>query len=210
MDWKFKHFNQHAVFNAPVSDVLEAARATLAGLFEQIEATPDGFVARGYSGWHAATATFRLASIAEGTRLSVELLVERSTMRGYMLFDVGGYYNVQIDKWFAGIAGRLNLAGEQALVSKTTSDYRIRQGCFAGCVVWLAVGTCLGMAGIALDRALLPQASGTATGPFSLLSSTLALLAGVAVFLYVRYPDAPASKSVRERLQRNRDKNSSG
>src|SRR5689334_19137469 len=131
MDWKYKHFNHEAVFGAMGGSVLEAARAVVAESLSSIEDTADGFTARGYSGWHNAVATFHIAPAAEGTRLPVELLVERAAMRGYMLFDVGGYYNIQIDKWFKGIAQRLETDNEQEqiLVSKTTRDSKIPQGC---------------------------------------------------------------------------------
>src|SRR5215813_1046817 len=116
MDWKYKHFNHEAVFGALGGSVLEAARAVVAESLGSIEDTSDGFIARGSSAWHNEIATFHITPAPEGTRLVVELLVERAAMRGYMLFDVGGYYNIQIDKWFMGIAQRLGSADEQILV----------------------------------------------------------------------------------------------
>jgi hypothetical protein len=205
MDWKYKHFNHEAVFGAFGGSVLEAARAVAAESLSNIEDTADGFIARGSSAWHNAVATFHIAPAPEGTRLTIELLVERAAMRGYMLFDVGGYYSIQIDKWFVGIAQRLGSADEQTLVSKTTRDSKIPQGCLMGCFVYLVVGTCLVLLAIPLDQALFPKLSGSA-GPFSLLASLLGLLAGIGAFLYVRYPDAPASKSIRERLQSTQNK----
>ncbi len=98
MDWKYEHFKQEAVFNAPIQSVLEAARAEAVGSRDQIEETPDGFIARGHSGWHATTATFRAASVTTGTQLMVELLVERYSIWGYILFDPFGFYNAQIDR----------------------------------------------------------------------------------------------------------------
>ncbi|HEX8990213.1 MAG TPA: hypothetical protein VF784_00915 [Anaerolineales bacterium] len=206
MDAKYKHFNQEATFKALPSTVLEAAREVAAQSFAAIEGTADGFVASGPSAWHAATATFRVTSAPEGARVAVELLVERAAMRGYMLIDVGGYYDGQIDKWFAGIAQRLGGDQGQVLVRKTTSGVRTRQGCMAGCLVWLIVGTCLGIASFPLDQSLFAKASGTVPGPFSLLASLLALLAGVVVFLYVTNPDAASSKFIRERLRGSRKK----
>ena len=38
----------------------------------------------------------------------MELLVERAGWRGFMLFDVGGYYNIQIRKWLDGIQWSLH------------------------------------------------------------------------------------------------------
>ncbi len=202
MDWKYKHFKEQAVFSAPISSVLDAARLVVGESFGQVEDTADGLVARGRSGWHNAVATFRVASVATGTQLSVELLVERSTMRGYMLFDVGGYYNAQIDKWFTGVSQRLASSGDQALVRKSTMSYRVRQGCLAGCLVWLIAVLCLGVAGTALDRAMFPQSSQSIGGPFSLAASTLALLIGVGAFAYVGYPAGPIARFFRERFNR--------
>jgi hypothetical protein len=202
MDWKYKHFNQQAVFNASVQSVLEEARAVMAESLGGIEDTTDGFVARGHSWFHGAIATFRITPTPNGTHVAVELLVERAAMRGYMLFDVGGYYNGQIDKWFSGISQRLRGTQEQVLVGKTTSSLKVRQGCLAGCLVYLVVGSCLGIIAAALDRAQFPQSSGSIQGPFSVVATSIGFLAGVGAFLYVMYPDAPASQIIRERLQR--------
>ena len=206
MDWKYKHFNQEAIFKASRQSVLEAARAVVAESLGGIEDTTDGFVARGYSAWHAARATFRITPTPNGTKVAVALLVERAAMRGYMLFDVGGYYNGQIDKWFSGISQRLGGAQEQILVSKTTSNLKVRQGWLTGCLVYLIAGACLGIFAIPLDRALFPQSSGSIQGPFGIVASLIGFLAGVVAFLYVMYPDASASKFIRERLQRTQNK----
>ena len=203
MDTKYKHFNQEAIFKALPGSVLEAARTVASESFGAIEDTADGFVARGHSAWHAAMATFHITPTPEGARVAVELLVERATMRGYMLVDIGGYYDGQIDKWFSGIAKRLGGDPGQLLVSKTTSGVVTRRGCLAGCLVWLIVGACLALAALPLDNALFPQFSGSIQGPFSLLASLAGLVAGVVAFLYVTNPDAPSSKFIRERLQRN-------
>ncbi len=206
MDWKYKHFHEQAVFNAPIQTVLEAARTAVSEAFGQAQDTPDGFVANGRSGWRDATATFHAASVASGTQLSVELVVERSTMRGYMLWDVGGYYNVQIDKWFARIAERLSSAGEQPLVSKSTLNYRVRQGCLAGCMVWLVAVLCLSTIGTVLDRAVYPQSSQSSFGgPFTAAASALALLVGIAAYLLVADPKGPVARFIRARFGRSQD-----
>lgn len=206
MDWKYKHFNQAAIFNASRQSVLEAAHAVVDESFEGVEDTADGFVARGYSAWHAATAMFRITPTPSGTQVAVELLVERAAMRAYILVDIGGYYDGQIDKWFTGIARRLGSAQEQILVSKTTANLKVRQGCLRGCLVYLIAGTCLAMFAIPLDRALFPQLSGPSPGPLVSLASVIGFAAGVVAFLYVIYPDASASRFVRERLQRIQNK----
>ncbi len=202
MDWKNKHFNHEAVFKASRASVLEAARAVVAESLEEIEDTNDGFLARGHSAWHAAAATFRITPTSNETLVAVELLVERAALRGYMLFDVGGYYDGQVDKWFSGMAQRLGAADEHIVVSKTTSNLKVRQGCLRGCLAYLIVGVCLGIFAIPLDRALFPQSSGSVPGPFGLVASMIGFLIGVVTFLYVMYPNASASKFIRERLQR--------
>ena len=206
MDWKYKHFNQEAVFRASRQDVLEAARLSAAESLEQVADTADGFIARGYLAWHPAIATFIITSTGDETRVAVELLVERAAMRSYMLVDVGGYYNSQIDKWFSGIAQSLGSAREQVLVSKTTSNDKVRQGLLTGCLAYLIVGACLGIAGFALDHSLNPQSSGSITGPFGILASGIGLLAGIAAFLYVMNPDSAVAKFIREGRQSTRNK----
>ena len=206
MDWKYKHFNQEAVFKAPPENVLEASRAVVSESLGEIEPTTDGFVARGHSAWHAAIATFHAVPVPDGTRLAVELLVERAGLRGYMLFDVGSYYNGQIDHWFSHIAQGLGEAPEQILVSKTTSSLRVQRGCLAGCLVYLVVGACLGIFATALDRARSPASDGTSIGPFGIVASAIGLLAGVMALLYVMFPTASASKFLRERLHQTQAK----
>ena len=84
MDWKYKHFHQERVFPAPRDLVSEAARAFMAeSLGWQVTDTPDGFTAQGYSFSHRAIANLQIQSAAggasseSGTRVAVELLVER-------------------------------------------------------------------------------------------------------------------------------------
>lgn len=206
MDWKFKHFNHEAIFKASHESVLETARVIVGESLGEIEDTTDGFKAQGYGAWHPEFVTFHVTPTQDGTKVSVELLVERAAMRGYMLVDVGGYYNGQIDKWFSSIVQRLGSNQEQILISKTTSNVRFQRGCLFGCLVYILVGACLAIFAIPLDRALLAQSSGPIQGPFSIVVSVVGLLAGVAAFLYVVYPDAPVSRSVRARLQRTRNK----
>src|SRR5579859_6063684 len=106
MDWKHKHFAQEAFFEAEpdiVNDALRAfARAWLADW--AVAETPDGLEATGRSGLHAATATFRIEPAPVGTKVTVTLLVERaSRTMGFMLFDVGGFYNGQLRKWLQAL-----------------------------------------------------------------------------------------------------------
>ena len=206
MDWKYKHFNHVAVFNAPPERVREAARAVMAESFQTIEDTGDGFVAHGQSGWHAASAAFHLTPAANGTQVAIELQVERANRLGYTLFDVGDFYTGQIDKWLARIARGLGGAPEQILVSTTSSRWRLRQGCLRGCLVYLVVGACLIAFALPLDHALFPQLSGSDLGPFEALGSLAGLLVGIAAFVYVAYPESSPSKAIRARLGRTQDR----
>ncbi len=109
MDWKYKHFHQERVFPAPRDVVTQAARTFMAeSLGWQITDTADGLTAQGYSFSHRAIANLQFQSAAGGTKVAIELLVERTGWRGYMLFDVGGYYNIQIRKWLDGIQWALH------------------------------------------------------------------------------------------------------
>ena len=104
MDWKYKHFHQERVFPAPRDVVTQAARTFMAeSLGWQITDTADGFTAQGYSFTHRAIANLQFQSAAGGTKVAIELLVERTGWRGYMLFDVGAYYNIQIRRWLDGV-----------------------------------------------------------------------------------------------------------
>jgi hypothetical protein len=109
MDWKYKHFYQERAFPAPPNVVDEAARMfTAESLGWQITNQPDGLTAEGDSFGHHAVANFRIQSTGSGTKVAVELLVERGSVLGFMLFDVGGYYNLQIRKWLDGIQWQIH------------------------------------------------------------------------------------------------------
>ena len=144
MDWKYKHFHQERIFPAPRGVVVEGARAFLReSLGWQITETPDGFTAEGYSFSHKAIAHLQFQSVGDGTKVSVELLVERAGWRGYMLFDVGGYYNIQIRKWLDGVQWSIHqkLTGTRdestnplVLAEKKPAAY-----IFNGCLVFIVV-----------------------------------------------------------------------
>ena len=150
MDWKYKHFHQERVFPGTRDVVLDAARTFMAeSLGWQITNTPEGFSAQGYSFSHPAIANLRIQSAADGassesgTRVAVELLVERAGWRGFMLLDVGGYYNIQIRKWLDGVQWALHqkLTGSHdestnplVLAANKPSAY-----IFNGCLVFIVV-----------------------------------------------------------------------
>jgi hypothetical protein len=109
MDWRNKRFAREAVFQAQRELVLNAARSFAAESLVgwEVTDTADGFEARGDNGSHAATAKFRIEPAASGTKVAVTLMVERAGPLGFMLFDVGGYYDGQIRKWLEGVGWHL-------------------------------------------------------------------------------------------------------
>ena len=104
MDWKYKHFHQERVFAAEPDLVLEAARRFMTeSLGWQVKDSLNGLSAEGFGFLHQAIADLTVQPAQGGTRLIVELRVKRAGGAGFMMFDVGGYYNIQIRKWFEGI-----------------------------------------------------------------------------------------------------------
>jgi len=105
MDWKYKHFKQEAVFQAEPDIVLKAVRAFAQDWLTDwgVSETPDGIEANGYSGLHMATAKFRVEPAAGGTKLTVEMQVQRASGRGFMLVDIGGFYSGKISKWLQAL-----------------------------------------------------------------------------------------------------------
>jgi hypothetical protein len=144
MDWKYKHFYQERIFSSARDLVIEAARAFMAeSLGWKIEETPDGFTAQGYSFSHRAIANLHFQTVADGTKVAVELLVERAGWRGYMLFDVGGYYNIQVRKWLDGIQWSLHqkLTGtpDEAANPLVLAENKTAAYLFHGCLMFIVV-----------------------------------------------------------------------
>lgn len=144
MDWKHKHFHQERLFPASRDVVFEAARTFVAdSLGWKITDTADGFTAEGDSFAHHAIGNFRIQSDAGGTKVAVELLVERASVRGFMLFDVGGYYNIQIRKWLDGIQWvihqKLTGGQDQTPNPLTLAANKPAAYIFNGCLVFIVV-----------------------------------------------------------------------
>jgi len=148
MDWKYKRFQQDRVFPAPRDLVVEAARTFLSdSLGWQVTDTTGGLTAQGDSFGHRAIANCVFQSTSDGIRVSVELLVERAGATGFMLFDVGGYYRIQVRKWLEAIQWRLHQeqsSGQDvspnppvAAQNKTTA--RLFNGCLVFIVVMFAL-----------------------------------------------------------------------
>ena len=144
MDWKYKHFHQERVFPAPRKVVTEAARTFMVeSLGWQVTDTPDGFTAQGYSFTHRAIANLQIQSAAAETKVAVELLVERAGWRGFMLFDVGGYYSIQIRKWLDGIQWslqqKLNGSHDESTNPLVLAQNKPSAYVFNGCLVFIVV-----------------------------------------------------------------------
>ena len=144
MDWKYKHFHQERVFPAPRGVVFAAARTFMGdSLGWQITDTPDGLTAQGYSFSHRAIANLHVQTAAGGTKVAIELLVERAGLSGFMLFDVGGYYNIQIRKWLDGIQWSLHqkLTGthDESQNPLVLANHKPAACIFKGCLVFIVV-----------------------------------------------------------------------
>jgi len=143
MDWKYKHFHQERLFPAERDVVLEAARSVMAeSLGWNTTDTPDGFRAEGYSFFHEAIANVQIQSATGGTRVAIELRVRRAGGAGFMLFDVGGYYNTQIGKWLDGIQWSIHqkLTGQDQTTSPPPPAPNKAAAClFNGCLGFIVV-----------------------------------------------------------------------
>jgi len=144
MDWKYKHFHQERTFQASRDDVEEAARRFMAeSLGWKITETTDGFSAEGYSFSHNAIAACSFQTVADGTRVAIELRVERAGVSGFMLFDVGGYYSIQIRKWLDGtqwfIHQKLSGADEPSANPHIPPQNKATACLFNGCLVFIVV-----------------------------------------------------------------------
>jgi hypothetical protein len=75
--------------------------------------------------------------------VAIELLVERAGWRGFMLFDVGGYYNIQIRKWLDGIQWSLHqkLTGthDESTNSLVVAQNKPAAYIFNGCLLFIVV-----------------------------------------------------------------------
>lgn len=144
MDWKYKHFHQLRVFSAPRDEVIEAARVFMGeSLGWQVTNTPEGLTATGYSFTHHGIAHLQFHPEAGGTRVTIELLVERAGWRGFMLFDVGGYYQIQIRKWLDGIQWSLRQKAtgmhDESANPVVLAQNKPAAYVFNGCLVFIVV-----------------------------------------------------------------------
>ncbi|HEY6802950.1 MAG TPA: hypothetical protein VI306_05160 [Pyrinomonadaceae bacterium] len=165
MDWKYKHLRQERTYNAEPYDVLDAAREYVGQtLGWKVSDGNGGLVADGVSFSHAARANLRTERTAEGTRLIVEMDVERAGPTGFMLFDVGGYYGIQIRKWLDGVQWTLQqkLSGGQAASAIPPLPIHHRGAACAanGCLIFIGVSFGIWIA-IQVIEAIVAEFTGT-------------------------------------------------
>ena len=144
MDWKYKHFQGERVFPAERDVVMEATRAFMTETLEwQVTDTPAGLTAQGSSFSHRAIVNLHIKPAPGGTNVAVELLVQRAGVSGLMLFDVGGYYSIQIRKWLEGIQWSLDqkLTGSHGGTTNplVLADNKATARIFNGCLMFIVV-----------------------------------------------------------------------
>ena len=207
MDWKYKHFHQQREFQSSREVVFEAARAIMAdSLGWRVAETAEGLTAEGSSFAHTAMANFRIQSTANGTRVEIDLLVERAGAAGFMLFDVGGYYNIQIRKWLEGIQSttRAKLAGQEIPPHPPLQPQnKTAARAFHGCLIFIAVTFGLyflitficAVIGLATGNLYLMGRGGTLAvhGPVARIVSALILIFGAWIVWRIMRPRRSAA-----------------
>lgn len=139
MDFKYKHFHQQRLYPASRAEVFDCARAVMVESvgWAVTDEMLEGFTAQGSSFGHAGIANIQIHSTGGGTLVDVELRVARAGFSGFMLFDVGGYYNIQIRKWLDAIQASLHQqATGQALPTAAPLQPRNKMAAcaFNGCL----------------------------------------------------------------------------
>ena len=200
MDWKYKHFRQERVFGGPRDLVIEAARAYMTqSLGWKISETAEGFDAEGSSFAHQATANVSFHSVAEGTRLIIDLAVSRAGSSGFMLFDVGGYYNIQIRKWLDGIQWTIHqkvTPSEERQNPPVPATNKVTGCVFNGCLAFIVLMTGLyfvitivsAVIGVITGNLYLVGRGGTSElhGVWARVVAVAILAAGVFITLMIR------------------------
>jgi hypothetical protein len=208
VDFKYKHFHQQRTFPAALEDVFDAARAVMTESvgWSITNETSDGFIAEGTSFGHAAIANVRVRSTGGGILVDLELRVERAGFTGFMLFDVGGYYNIQIRKWLDAIQASLHQQatgqaspGAPPLQPQKKGAARVFHGCLLLIVIafglYLLATLIEAIIGLATGNLFLVGRSGTLTvhGPAARAISAAILLFGAwIVWRVMKKPHKPS------------------
>ena len=209
MDWKHKHFHQQRTFAAERAAVMEAARRFVTGtLGWEVSETADGFTAQGSSFSHRAIANYHIQTVAGGTSVTIELLVERAGYAGFMLFDVGGYYSIQIRHWLNGIqwelhqesTGTRDESQNPIVVANKKPAARVFNGCLLFIVVmfglWFLVTLICAVIGLITGTLYLWGRGGTLVlhGTLARIISVIILLVAVFIAWRLRKKDATKRK----------------
>lgn len=106
MDWKYRYFNQEALFQADPAIVHKALRAFAKEWLSDwdVEETPDGLEAKSLSAFRKATGRFRIDPAPGGAKVAVRLQVDRAVSLGLMVFDFGHYFDSLTRKWLKGLS----------------------------------------------------------------------------------------------------------
>jgi len=213
MDFKYKHFHQQRLYSAPREEVFDRARTVMAESVGWTIAgeTLEGFTAQGSSFGHAGIANIQIRpSGGGGTLVDVELRVERAGFSGFMLFDVGGYNNIQIRKWLDAIQASVH---QQEMTGQPPSSAPPLQPpnkgaarVFHGCLLLIAIGFVLyvlitaieAIIGLTTGNLFLVGRSGTISvhGPAARVISAVILLFGAwIVWRIMRKPRARSAIS---------------
>lgn len=145
MNWKYKYFSQNRFFPAHRDLVWQSAKSFFSETLRSkiTKEASEGFIAEGYNFGHEAVADVRIQSAANGTTVDIQLAVKRAGNTGFMLFDVGGYYNIQLRHWLDGIQGLLHqqLSGSPmaANISAPPPPNKAVACVFNGCLAFIAV-----------------------------------------------------------------------
>lgn len=208
MDFKYKHFHQQRLYPASLAEVFDTARAVMTQSvgWAVTNETSSGFVAQGSSFGHAGIANLQIRATGGGTVVDVELRVERAGFSGFMLFDVGGYYNIQIRKWLDAIQTSTSQASPGAPIDAPPLQPPNKGAAraFHGCLlliaiafgVYLLVTAIAAIVGLTTGNLLLVGRSGTTTvhGPAARTLSAVILLFGA--WIVWRVMKKPRARSV--------------
>jgi uncharacterized membrane protein (Fun14 family) len=208
MDFKYKHFHQQRLYPGTPQEVFDSARAVMAESvgWTIAQETLEGFTAQGTSFGHVGIANIQIHPTGGGNVVDIELRVERAGFTGFMLFDVGGYYNIQIRKWLDAIQMSLHqqATGQRPptpapLQSQNKAAARV----FHGCLLLIAIGFALyllatvieAVVGLATGNLFLVGRGGTITvhGPAARAISIAILgFGGWIVWRIIRKPHKPS------------------
>jgi hypothetical protein len=208
MDFKYKHFHQQRLYPAPREEVFDAARAVITESlgWTITKETSDGFTAEGSSFGHAGVAQVHIGSSGSGTVIDIELRVERAGFSGFMLFDVGGYYNIQIRKWLDAIQASLHQQATGQAPSTPAPLQAQNKGAarvFHGCLLLIAIAFGLyllvtiveAVVGLTTGNLFLVGRNGSLTvhGPAArAISATILLFGAWIVWRIMKKPHKPS------------------